>query len=180
MAPTCPSTPRFSGTGGRMTRRRAALPVSRARPGTSDAPRGVSCSPRGSAGSRTSIPTPNPNPNWRQCWLKDVDDHSPHPGLPVYTKKAGVVSSTVRGTTLTEDATPSITRPQPAVAAGPLPTLVVPPAPPVVQEPPDGTSPQERQQRVLGAMRHAWGGYRAKAWGADEYRPKSGSRVDGR
>ena len=29
-------------------------------------------------------------------------------------------------------------------------------------------------------MLHAWGGYRKTAWGADEYKPSSGGRVDGR
>lgn len=37
---------------------------------------------------------------------------------------------------------------------------------------------QERREAVKEAMKHAWGGYVKRAWGADEVRPVSGERVE--
>lgn len=37
---------------------------------------------------------------------------------------------------------------------------------------------RERANAVRAAMAHAWSGYRSKAWGADELKPRSGSRQD--
>lgn len=46
-------------------------------------------------------------------------------------------------------------------------------------QPPAEVPVRDRCERVRGALRHLWQGYRAKAWGADEIRPVSGIRAGG-